>query len=100
VVNGHPSAVAQLLCLGADKTVVDAAGETALAMAERRALCGAAAERAGARGGASGGASGLGGLGSGGGAAAAASTFGGIAKLLGGSGATKNLKQKGHRSAK
>lgn len=50
------------------------AGETALAMAERRARCGASERADGER----------------------ASTWGGIASLLGGSGSTKNLKEKGY----
>ncbi|KAG8469179.1 hypothetical protein KFE25_007697 [Diacronema lutheri] len=45
--NGHAHAAEWLLAAGADRAAVDAAGESALQMAERRALC-SAAERAGA----------------------------------------------------
>ncbi|KAJ3011205.1 hypothetical protein HKX48_006970 [Thoreauomyces humboldtii] len=69
VVNGHRNAVATLLEHGADARVADDAGETCLEIAERRARCGAQ-ER---------------------GAGIGASVFGDIAKLLGGSGATKSV---------
>jgi hypothetical protein len=105
--------VAHLLSLGANTAATDGAGETALEMAERRAKCGAAAERGGAGGGGgggggSGGGGGGGGSGKGrgggsggggGGGIVSASTFGGIAKMLGGSGATKHLKEKGYYSS-
>ncbi|CAD7930826.1 unnamed protein product, partial [Amoebophrya sp. A25] len=57
-----------------DPSIRDKNNETALELAERRALCANAADRGG------------GGL--------PASLFGGIAKLLGGSGSTKNLQEK------
>ena len=72
--NGHGVQVQWLLDHGADDGGKDLAGETALEMAERRARCGAKDRNNGER----------------------ASTFGGIAKMLGGSGGTKNLKAKGY----
>eukprot|EP00873_Tetraselmis_striata_P022007 jgi/Tetstr1/442271/TSEL_030412.t1 len=65
VVNGHQQAVAALLEAGASAKAVDSAGETPLAVAERRAQCGAN-DRGGAR----------------------ASVFGAIATTLGGSAKT------------
>jgi hypothetical protein len=61
--------VAKLLECGADRKKVDDKGETPLAIAERRARCGAK-ERPEGMG---------------------ASVFGDIAKLLGGSGSTKRV---------
>ncbi|KAI8616275.1 hypothetical protein BC830DRAFT_1118582 [Chytriomyces sp. MP71] len=69
VVNGHGDAVKVLIRLGADVRVKDAAGEDAVDIAERRARCGEAARGGGVR----------------------ASVFGDIAKVLGGSGSTKNV---------
>lgn len=69
VVNGHRTMVAKLLECGADRKKVDDKGETPLAIAERRARCGAK-ERPEGMG---------------------ASVFGDIAKLLGGSGSTKRV---------
>ena len=74
VINGHGDLVSALLAFGADGTAKDDEGETALQMAERRALCAAGDAR--------------GGMGP-------PSVWGGIAKLLGGSGSTKNLEKKG-----
>mmetsp|Transcript_4873 Transcript_4873/g.12067 ORF Transcript_4873/g.12067 Transcript_4873/m.12067 type:complete len:1375 (-) Transcript_4873:463-4587(-) len=68
VVNGHRSAAEFFLSRGADKGLRDVDGENAVQMAERRALC----ANAGARDG-------------------PASLWGGIAKVLGGSGTTKIL---------
>lgn len=73
VINGHATVVAWLLGEGASKELRDAAGETALEMAERRARCGASERGDGER----------------------ASTWANIATVLGGSGTTKNLKTKG-----
>ena len=75
-INGHAIEVEALLQLGADVSIRDSASETALDMAERRARCGASERNNGER----------------------ASTFGGIAKILGGSGSTRNLKAKGYYS--
>ncbi|KAI8817764.1 uncharacterized protein EV422DRAFT_204812 [Fimicolochytrium jonesii] len=69
VVNGHRNAAQTLLAWGGDRQAVDSAGETPLDVAERRARCGANERQAGV----------------------GASVFGDIAKLLGGSGATKNV---------
>ncbi|KAL6064296.1 putative peptide synthase SimD6, variant 2 [Balamuthia mandrillaris] len=69
VINGHRTAVLRLLEAGASLKTQDMAGETALQMAERRARCGASERPDGVR----------------------TSVFGDIAKLLGGSGATKNV---------
>ncbi|CAJ1352387.1 unnamed protein product, partial [Effrenium voratum] len=66
VVNGHRSAVVALLAAGADRTLRDGAGETPLAVAERRAQC-RAQDRPQDMG---------------------ASVFGDIATLLGGSAST------------
>jgi hypothetical protein len=74
VINGHATTVARLLEAGANAKAADAAGEAALEMAERRARCGASERGDGER----------------------ASTWAGIARLLGGSGTTKNLKDKGY----
>ncbi|EGD75650.1 hypothetical protein PTSG_07767 [Salpingoeca rosetta] len=68
VVNGHRTAVCALLDHGADATARDAADETPLMIAERRAQC-RAADRGGLR----------------------PSVFGDIATLLGGSGKTVKL---------
>jgi len=70
-VNGHRNACKALLDLGADASIKDDAGETARAIAERRALCSAQERPKGGR----------------------PSTWGDIANLLGGSGATKHLKK-------
>ncbi|KAJ3226088.1 hypothetical protein HDU81_007478 [Chytriomyces hyalinus] len=69
VVNGHGGCVRVLMELGADVKARDSAGEDALEIAERRARCGEAARGGGVR----------------------ASVFGDIAKVLGGSGSTKNV---------
>ncbi len=69
VINGHRTAVMRLLEAGASVKAKDAAGETPLEMAERRARCGASDRPDGIR----------------------TSVFGDIAKLLGGSGATKQV---------
>ncbi|KAL0487301.1 hypothetical protein AKO1_012207 [Acrasis kona] len=69
-VNGHRNAVLKLMDLGCDKKKRDGNGETPMEIAERRAKCGAAELRpVGMR----------------------ASAFGDIAKLLGGSGSTKQV---------
>lgn len=70
-VNGHRNACKALLDLGVDASIKDDAGETARAIAERRALCSAQERPKGGR----------------------PSTWGDIANLLGGSGATKHLKK-------
>eukprot|EP00899_Mesostigma_viride_P024170 jgi/Mesvir1/4938/Mv04563-RA.1 len=77
VVNGHAATVGALLRAGASAKVVDDAGETPVAIAERRALCSAAGDRPNG---------------------VAASMFGSIAKMLGGSGTTAHLKAAGHIS--
>ncbi|KAI8844674.1 hypothetical protein BJ741DRAFT_589061 [Chytriomyces cf. hyalinus JEL632] len=69
VVNGCGGCVRVLMELGADVKARDSAGEDALEIAERRARCGEAARGGGVR----------------------ASVFGDIAKVLGGSGSTKNV---------
>jgi len=69
-VNGHRSACKRLLELNVDASVKDSNGETARDIAERRALCSAQERPKGGR----------------------PSTWGDIASLLGGSGATKHLK--------
>ncbi|KAJ3110140.1 hypothetical protein HK100_003138 [Physocladia obscura] len=68
-VNGHSGCVKVLVALGADVKMKDAEGEDALEIAERRARCGEALRGSGIR----------------------ASVFGDIAKILGGSGATKSV---------
>ncbi|KAJ1488650.1 hypothetical protein T484DRAFT_1782384 [Baffinella frigidus] len=74
VINGHTTTVERLLAAGVNAKTTDSAGETALEMAERRARCGASERGDGER----------------------ASTWAGIARFLGGSGTTKNLKEKGY----
>ena len=69
-VNGHRNACKRLLELDVDASIKDSNGETARDIAERRALCSAAERPKGGR----------------------PSTWGDIASLLGGSGATKHLK--------
>ena len=71
--NGHSTAVACLLKAGASSKHIDFAGETALEMVERRAKCSASERDPGVP----------------------SSVFGGIAKVLGGSGSTKGLAAKG-----
>jgi len=71
VLHGHSSLVSLLLEHGADAKRVDKSNESALDMAERRARCGANERAAGAR----------------------ASVWGDIARRLGGSGSTKNVKK-------
>ncbi|KAJ3024997.1 UNVERIFIED_CONTAM: hypothetical protein HDU68_007569 [Siphonaria sp. JEL0065] len=68
-VNGHGGAVKVLVGRGADLKVKDLDGEDALEIAERRARCGEALRGGGLR----------------------SSLFGDIAKILGGSGGTKNV---------
>ncbi len=70
-VNGHRNSVTRLLDLKVDRKKKDKSGETALEIAERRAKCGAAELRPNGMG---------------------ASVFGDIAKVLGGSGTTKQVK--------
>ena len=73
-VNGHRGVVSALLAHGASELISlrDNAGESALDAAERRALCSAKERPDGA----------------------SSSVWGDIAKLLGGSGTTRHLKQK------
>ena len=73
VVNGHRNLVVCLVDAGANVKLRDEKNETPLEIAERRARCGAQERGNGVR----------------------ASVFGDIATLLGGSGSTKNLKNKG-----
>ena len=79
VINGHTSLVIALLeDYSCDASLRDAAGESALEMAERRARCGAAERPDGV----------------------GASLWGNIATILGGSGRTKSLKAKGYYNDK